>query len=768
MTREMRFCERNTNLFGFPSVSILSKYMADLPQLSARGMLTGTVTRVLGDTTLLVRSMYYDHHGNVIQTHESNTLGGYEHTYSHLSFTGKPLRVMRVHSTADTVMTDVHSYTYDNMERLLTASVSRDGGEEVQLAQNSYNRLGQLSGQWLGGSLDGVTYYSYNVRGWTTGIDNPHFGQRLHYQDASAGATPCYNGNISAMEWTARDAMMSATAVQHQYRYSYDGLNRLTAADYATADEHAFNGGLMLLGGQQRDYDCTYQYDLNGNVTSLTRKGVDLAMPVMDYTAWNYGTIDDLSLSYEGNRLTKVTDQSPDLTYEGAMDFRDGVDRSTEYTYDTNGNLTSDRNKGITAIAYNVLNLPSRVEFDDGHIIRYRYAADGRKLRTEYVLSNIMVIDNPGYGPSFSNSPSELQGAGGSVSGGVIDGPPENQLETTLMTRDYCGNVIYRDGALERLQGDYGYMDSTGNYHYYIKDYQGNVRAVIDHFGTLEEVNNYYPYGALMGGGTVNNPGIQPYKYGTKELDRQNGLDWYDSQARMYDPLLGRTPTMDPLAEKYYPISPYAWCGGNPLRFIDPNGEEIINGDGEVLKWETELEYLNKLSQQDMTDEQRERLNRQIERIKANLKQAAETQRAIEDYAETDPYGFAIFNNLTYFDDEGNERNLDIIVKTIEGGSSESPAIDFFKTEAPDSRNITDDRIYVLLSATHKVSDALAHEFGHTLTISRNPAMYAFIINCSNNNCQDPFNRIPYISKDALFWQIRYNILKNRQENKKF
>ena len=48
------------------------------------------------------------------------------------------------------------------------------------------------------------------------------------------------------------------------------------------------------------------------------------------------------------------------------------------------------------------------------------------------------------------------------------------------MTRDYCGNVIYRDGALERVQGDYGYMDSTGNYHYYIKDYQGNVRAVID------------------------------------------------------------------------------------------------------------------------------------------------------------------------------------------------------------------------------------------------------------------------------------------------
>ena len=85
------------------------KYVADVPQLSARGMLTGTVTRVLGDTTVLVRSMYYDHHGNVIQTHDSNALGGYEHTYSRLSFTGKPLQLLHVHATADTVMTDVCS-----------------------------------------------------------------------------------------------------------------------------------------------------------------------------------------------------------------------------------------------------------------------------------------------------------------------------------------------------------------------------------------------------------------------------------------------------------------------------------------------------------------------------------------------------------------------------------------------------------------------------------------------------------------------------------
>ncbi len=92
--------------------------------------------------------------------------------------------------------------------------------------------------------------------------------------------------------------------------------------------------------------------------------------------------------------------------------------------------------------------------------------------------------------------------------------------ETTLMVRDYCGSHIYRDGVLERVMGDYGYW-ADGQWHYHIKDYQGNVRAVIDGQGALKEVNNYYPYGALMGGGTVGNPGVQPYKYGTKELDRQ-------------------------------------------------------------------------------------------------------------------------------------------------------------------------------------------------------------------------------------------------------
>ena len=69
--------------------------------------------------------------------------------------------------------------------------------------------------------------------------------------------------------------------------------------------------------------------------------------------------------------------------------------------------------------------------------------------------------------------------------------------------------------------------------------------------------------------------GVQPLKYGAKELDRENGLDLYDSRARFYDSMIGRTTSQDPLAEKYSGVSPYLWCAGNPIEFIDEKGDSI-------------------------------------------------------------------------------------------------------------------------------------------------------------------------------------------------
>jgi RHS repeat-associated protein len=64
----------------------------------------------------------------------------------------------------------------------------------------------------------------------------------------------------------------------------------------------------------------------------------------------------------------------------------------------------------------------------------------------------------------------------------------------------------------------------------------------------------------------------QPYKYNGKELDQMHGLNQDDYAARYYDPAIARFTTIDPKAEKYYSISPYAYCANNPIRYIDFDG----------------------------------------------------------------------------------------------------------------------------------------------------------------------------------------------------
>lgn len=125
------------------------------------------------------------------------------------------------------------------------------------------------------------------------------------------------------------------------------------------------------------------------------------------------------------------------------------------------------------------------------------------------------------------------------------------------------------------------------HYHfYYIKDHLGNVRETynIPNAGTKECVQRmqYYPSGLPWAETT--NSSEQPYKYNSKEFVEMHGLDEYDSEARWYYPAICRTTTMDPLAEKYYPTSPYAWCGNNPVRFVDNNGRYFDEANEEIAQ----------------------------------------------------------------------------------------------------------------------------------------------------------------------------------------
>jgi len=67
----------------------------------------------------------------------------------------------------------------------------------------------------------------------------------------------------------------------------------------------------------------------------------------------------------------------------------------------------------------------------------------------------------------------------------------------------------------------------------------------------------------------------QSYRFCGKELDSTSALNLYWFGSRLYDPLTARWTTQDPMSEKYYASSPYAYCQNDPVRFIDPDGREL-------------------------------------------------------------------------------------------------------------------------------------------------------------------------------------------------
>ena len=143
-----------------------------------------------------------------------------------------------------------------------------------------------------------------------------------------------------------------------------------------------------------------------------------------------------------------------------------------------------------------------------------------------------------------------------------------------------------RNSHLGMYRFDGGYVsfsnDTINGWHFYISDYMGNNRMVVRD-SIIEQITHYYPYGGVIGDISTllsdvtkgNNENMQKYKFEDKELDRTFGLDNYDIHARQYFAMAPMWDMIDPLAEKYYGISPYAYCGGDPINNVDLKGDSI-------------------------------------------------------------------------------------------------------------------------------------------------------------------------------------------------
>ena len=488
---------------GFPT----SQFTNDTSGYS-KGSLTGSAVTVSGSSTKIYKGYYYDVKGRVTKVVQNNLLGGYDVTNTVYTFTGQPATVTHSHTASGkSTRTEVYTYSYDHADRVSKVEHTL-GGTKITLADYTYDSFGRLSTKSLHGSAANKLTYAYNLRSWLTGITSTRFTQNLYYN--TGVGTARYNGNISSMTWKSGNE-----STVRGYKFTYDGLDRMLNATYGETAGISTNAN--------RFSENVTGYDKNGNIKGLQRYG--------QLSSTAYGMIDNLTLTLNGNQLNRVDDAVTASAYNGGFEFKNGANAADEYSYDANGNLTKDLNKGISGITYNFLNLPNVVTFSDGSTITYTYGADGTKLRTVY------------------------------------------KIGSTTTTTDYCGNVVYENGVQKLLLTEEGYVTlSDSKYHYYLKDHQGNNRVVISQIGTVEETNHYYPFG----GAFASTSNVQPYKYNGKELDSKKGLNWYDYGARHYDAALGRFTTNDRFAEKYYSMSPYQYGANNPVNNIDVNGDTIV------------------------------------------------------------------------------------------------------------------------------------------------------------------------------------------------
>ncbi len=509
-----QFNSHNFSGVSVPDVTCLEKTF---------GHVTGKRVKVFDNEGYWLQTSYfYNRRYQPTIVVADNYVGGEDIILNNYSFLGNLSEYWICHtsvlgSSSKKIIRGVNNY--DQGQRLVSEQYQMtDEPSLLTLRTIEYNDLGQVKKQYLGGSTESnsaqVEDFLYNIRGWLTQINNPDnaittkrkFALKLNYNEVAAGVTNTAQYNGNLS--SVEWLTPESSSINSPSHKQIYGYTYDALNQLQKADYGEGSDGLTNADAFNESVSA---YDLNGNILGITRRN------------GSNGEVDNLDYKYIGNQLLSITDKGSGSNSLGFYDGNSGAD----YYYDDNGNLKADRNKGIKEITYTSINNVKSVIADGDESIDFIYTAEGNKLAK---------VNN----------------------------------ESTIY---YAGLFIYEDNTLKTILnsvGQYEFTGSSGEYQYQLKDHLGNVRLVVNKYGTVKQQSAYYAFGAtFMTGGSSDNK----YLHGGALLNDDNigqgKLDWYDLGFRNYDPYAGRFFGLDPLAVQNHMVSPYAYAYNNPVNYID-------------------------------------------------------------------------------------------------------------------------------------------------------------------------------------------------------
>lgn len=473
-----------------------------------------------------------------------------------------------------------YTYVYDALQRLTTISknaattISYSYTDEDSIASVSYNGV--------------TTNYTYDSCNRLTSVRNGESGADYTYDNSNNVTEIAYTGGVKEiLVYNKNNAITSVTNKTADnsnistYSYTYDLCGRqVSKTDSYGTTTYSYDAAGQVLQVNMPGKTAVFTYDEAGNRASLTEEYVSaksLDSTIVDFVAENMLQYNSKVVSYSYSDCNELLSVSEKMYNDDTF----VVEKSTNYSYDNNGN----QYMTINSLAYPQAEESTSIELvtegsvTSGYVSMTQCAFDGFNR-----LISISKIE----GSDISTTSYMYNGDGLRTQKTVVS------ADSTEETTDYLYDGQYvvaesGDTTATYVRG-LSYIAKIGvsnGIDYYLYNAHGDVTQLVNAAGTIRNQYDYDIFGETILSVEETENSIQ---YAGEFLDESAGL--YYLRARFYNPTTGRFISEDSYKgdiKDPASLNLYTYCHNDPINFSDPSGHSSKppawldwDGDGKV------------------------------------------------------------------------------------------------------------------------------------------------------------------------------------------